>query len=38
MYGALKLSGIVRANIRLNIAIPMLFVSLSKITDILFTD
>ena len=26
MCGALKLSGIVRANVRLNIAIPMLFV------------
>ena len=28
MCGALKLSGIVRANFRLNIAIPMLFLSL----------
>ena len=28
MCGALKLSGIVRANVRLNIAIPMLFWSL----------
>ena len=27
MCGALKLSGIVRANVRLNIAIPMLFLS-----------
>ena len=29
MCGALKLSGIVRANFRLNIAIAMLFLSLS---------
>ena len=28
MCGALKLSGVVRANVRLNIAIPMLFWSL----------
>ena len=28
MCGALKFSGIVRANFRLNIAIPMLFLSL----------
>ena len=30
MCGALKLSGIVRANVRLNIAIPMLFLSLTN--------
>ena len=30
MYGALKLSGIVRANFRLNIAIAMLFLSLIR--------
>ena len=30
MCGALKLSGIVRANVRLNIAIPMLFWSLKQ--------
>ena len=29
MCGALKLSGIVRANVRLNIAIPMPFLSLT---------
>ena len=31
MCGALKLSGIVRANFRLNIAIAMLFWSLTKV-------
>ena len=30
MCGALKLSGIVRANVRLNIAIPILVLSLSS--------
>ena len=31
MHGALKLSGIVRANVRLNIAIPMLLGSLNRV-------
>ena len=35
MYGALKLSGIVRANFRLNIAIAMLFLSLTRVDQLL---
>ena len=33
MCGALKLSGIVRANVRLNIAIPILFGSLTSVVS-----
>ena len=37
MCGALKLPGIVRANVRLNIAIPMFFLSLPSDTKLLLT-